>query len=181
VSAPGREAPTWEAAADLVVVGSGVAGLTAALEARRLGLAVLVVTKAGPDEGNTRWAQGGVAVVLGDTAGDSVARHVADTLSAAAGLADPAAVRSILAAGPAAVAALRARGAVFDGTAGRLHRAREGGHSAFRVVHAGGDATGAEVVRGWLEAAADCCCPSLDECPLFEAPARLPERAHSLR
>jgi L-aspartate oxidase len=160
----------WTAAADLVVVGSGVAGLTAALQAREYGLRVLVVTKADPQEGNTRWAQGGVAVA-GGSAGqpgragaagaagyggrDSVARHVADTVAAGGGLCDEAAVRSILAGGQAAVAALRRRGAVFDRGPGRqLARTREGGHSAWRVIHAGGDATGAEVERALLAAAA---------------------------
>ena len=148
-------APAWDAAADLVVVGSGVAGLTAALEARDLGLRVLVVTKDAAGAGSTRWAQGGIAVVLADghEPGDTVDRHVADTLAAAGGLADPAAVAAILADGPAAVAALRARGAVFDpAPTGGLALAREGGHTAFRVVHAGGDATGAEVERALLAA-----------------------------
>ncbi|MFC4949782.1 L-aspartate oxidase [Pseudonocardia sp. GCM10023141] len=145
----------WDAAADLVVIGSGVAGLTAALDAAELGLRVVVVTKDAIDAGSTRWAQGGVAVVIGDVPGDSVEAHVADTLTAGAGLCDAGAVASILADGPAAVAALRARGAQFDPDprTGRPARAREGGHSAFRVVHAGGDATGAEVERALVTAA----------------------------
>ncbi|HEY2204075.1 MAG TPA: L-aspartate oxidase [Pseudonocardia sp.] len=146
----------WEAAADLVVVGSGVAGLTAALDAAEAGLRVLVVSKDAADAGSTRWAQGGIAVVLreGHEPGDTVGGHVADTLAAAGGLADPAAVSTILGDGPAAVAALRARGAVFDpAPSGGLALAREGGHTAFRVVHAGGDATGAEVERALLAAA----------------------------
>lgn len=145
----------WEARADLVVVGTGVAGLTAALRGRELGLRVLVVTKHVAEDGNTRWAQGGVAVVQPDDHdhGDSVARHVADTLAAGAGLCDEPAVHAIIAGGPAAVRRLRQRGAVFDaGPDGRLARTREGGHSAFRVVHAGGDATGAEVERALLAA-----------------------------
>ena len=73
---------SWEAGADLVVVGSGVAGLTAALDAAEQGLRVVVVTKDAPDAGSTRWAQGGIAVVLGDVPGDSVDAHVADTLTA---------------------------------------------------------------------------------------------------
>ncbi|GAB3418041.1 L-aspartate oxidase [Flindersiella endophytica] len=143
----------WEAAADLVVIGSGVAGLTAALEATRLGLRVLVVTKAAADDGNTRWAQGGVAVVLPGEhdADDSVRRHIDDTLEAGVGLCDPIAVTTILADGPSAVAAFRQRGARFDARPdGQLSRSREGGHTAFRVVHAGGDATGAEVQRALL-------------------------------
>jgi L-aspartate oxidase len=153
--------PLWEADADLAVVGSGVAGLTAALAARELGLRVLVLTKDDADAGSTRWAQGGIAVVLanGHEPGDSVARHVTDTLAATGGLADPAAVSAILGEGPAAVEALRRAGAVFDpdpaaGSAAgsALALAREGGHTAFRVVHAGGDATGAEVERALLAA-----------------------------
>ncbi|HEY2765489.1 MAG TPA: L-aspartate oxidase [Pseudonocardiaceae bacterium] len=142
---------TWEATAELVVVGTGVAGLTAALRGAELGLRVVVVTKAAIEDGNTRWAQGGVAVVLPST-GDSVEAHVADTLAAGAGLCDEVAAREILAAGPAAVQALWSRGAVFDGHdhhggRGGPKRTREGGHRAFRVIHAGGDATGAEVER----------------------------------
>ncbi len=147
--------PGWEAGADLVVVGSGVAGLTAALDAAEFGLRVVVVTKDAVDSGSTRWAQGGVAVVVGDVPGDSIEAHVADTLAAGGGLCDAAAVMSILADGPAAVARLRSRGAVFDADGARLARTREGGHSAFRVVHAGGDATGAEVERALVAAATD--------------------------
>jgi L-aspartate oxidase len=146
----------WEAEADLVVVGSGVAGLTAALDAAELGLRVVVVTKDAVDAGSTGYAQGGIAVVLGDVPGDSVEAHVADTLTAGAGLSDAVAVAEILADGPAAVARLRARGAVFDtAPSGGLARTREGGHSAFRVVPAGGDATGAEVERALVAAATD--------------------------
>ena len=162
---------TWHARADLVVVGTGVAGLTAALRARELGLRVLVVTKADAIDGNTRWAQGGVAVVLPteqrghdrDDGGDSIAAHVADTLVAGVGLCDEAVVRRIIADGPAAVRRLRAAGAVFDPAAtGGLARTREGGHTAFRVIHAGGDATGAEVERALLAAARDGRVPILE-------------------
>ncbi|OLF16109.1 L-aspartate oxidase [Actinophytocola xanthii] len=154
--------PSWEARADLVVVGTGVAGLTAALRARELGLRVLVVTKEAADGGNTRWAQGGVAVVLGDMPDDSVRRHVEDTLVAGGGLCDLEATTRIIGAGPAAVARLRARGAVFDGPPERLARTREGGHTALRVVHAGGDATGAEVERALLAASRDGGLPVLE-------------------
>jgi L-aspartate oxidase len=146
---------TWAADADLVVVGAGVAGLSAALAAREAGLRVLVVVKG---DSNTRWAQGGVAVVLPGEHddGDSVDSWVADTLTAGAGLCDADSVAAILADGPAAVARLCELGAVFDaGADGRTARTREGGHSAFRVVHAGGDATGAEVERALLAASPD--------------------------
>ncbi len=163
MNALGWAGTQWEVTADLVVVGSGVAGLTAAIEARELGLRVVVVTKDAADAGSTRWAQGGVAVVLADghEPGDTVERHVADTMAAAGGLADAAAVAAILTDGPSAVARLRELGARFDRVAdphdarrGVLALAREGGHCAFRVVHAGGDATGAEVERALLAAVA---------------------------
>jgi L-aspartate oxidase len=142
---------------DLAVVGTGVAGLTAALRAAELGLRVVAVTKTTVEDGNTRWAQGGIAVVLpghhASPSGDSVDAHVADTLAAGAGLCDEAAVRAILAAGPCAVNALRAHGAVFDGGWADVQRSREGGHRAYRVIHAGGDATGAEIERALADSA----------------------------
>lgn len=135
---------TWEANADLVVVGGGVAGLTAARTATRAGLRVLTVSKGGPTDTATVYAQGGIAV----SSGFDVDAHVADTLAAGGGLCDAEAVRSIVAAGADAVTALADLGAVFDrGRDGRVSRTREGGHSARRIIHAGGDATGAEVQR----------------------------------
>src|SRR5699024_554958 len=100
-----------------------------ALRARELGLRVLVVTKDAIDTGSTRLAQGGVAVVLDGVQadGDSVESHVADTLTAGAGLCDAVAVRSVLNEGPAAVAWLRTQGAAFDRVRGDLARTREGG------------------------------------------------------
>ena len=145
----------WEARADIVVVGSGVAGLTAALGARQRGLCVLVVSKGAVADSATAWAQGGIAVVGAEAraAGDSPQAHVSDTLTAGAGLCDEAAVRSIVTAGAAAVGRLQGRGARFDRAAdGCTARTREGGHSFRRVIHAGGDATGAEVERALVEA-----------------------------
>jgi L-aspartate oxidase len=165
VNDPRAKTPVWEARADLVVIGSGVAGLTAALRAQALGLHVLVVTKAAVTDGNTRWAQGGVAVVMEDQhdVGDSVAKHAEDTFTAGAGLCDEVAARSIIDGGPAAVARLRADGAKFDVAAsGLLARGREGGHSAFRVIHAGGDATGAEVERALVAQAGQAGVPVLE-------------------
>ncbi|MHA6805165.1 L-aspartate oxidase [Salinifilum ghardaiensis] len=140
---------TWETRCDLVVVGSGVAGLTAARTARQAGLRVLVISKAELTEGSTAWAQGGIACADGAApGGDSVQRHAADTLTAGAGLCAPEAVHGILADGGAALRRLQETGVRFDRDAGGgLARTREGGHTAFRVVHCGGDATGAEVHR----------------------------------
>ncbi|MGJ0118802.1 L-aspartate oxidase [Williamsia sp. MIQD14] len=143
--------------ADLVVVGAGVAGLTAAIHAAELGLTVIVTTKGsrrtpGADT-STRYAQGGIAVVDPTDPADSIDVHLTDTLSAGAGHTDPLAARSILADGPDAVAALIAWGARFDAHAdGMLRRTREGGHGVRRIIHAGGDATGAEVERALWEA-----------------------------
>ncbi|MGH3671398.1 MAG: L-aspartate oxidase, partial [Pseudonocardiaceae bacterium] len=157
----------WELTAALAVVGTGVAGLTAALRAAEFGLRVVIVTKTTIEDGNTRWAQGGVAVVLPGT-GDSVDAHVTDTLAAGARLCDDAAARAILAAGPAAVSALQARGATFDADWAGLQRAREGGHQAFRIIHAGGDATGAEIERTLAGAVAGGRLPVLEGCAVTE-------------
>jgi len=147
VAGPGGDGVVWEARADLVVVGGGVAGLTAARTAVEQGLRVLVVSKGGPTDTATQYAQGGIAVV-GDPRTDSVDSHTGDTCVAGVGLCDEAAVRSIVSSGREALAALTALGAVFDvGSDGHVSRTREGGHSTRRIVHAGGDATGAEVQR----------------------------------
>jgi L-aspartate oxidase len=150
-AAAGNLLPSWEASADVVVVGTGVAGLTAALTTASAGLSVLLITKGRPEEASTQWAQGGVAVVREERdPGDSIANHIEDTLVAGAGLADPAAVAMILTEGPPAVQRLIERGALFDAGPDGLLRTREGGHSANRVIHAGGDATGAEIERALL-------------------------------
>ncbi|MFI6048280.1 L-aspartate oxidase [Nocardia sp. NPDC051321] len=136
----------WETDADLVVIGGGVAGLTAARTASLRGLRVLTLSKGGATDTSTQYAQGGIAVVAPE--GDSVESHVHDTVEAGAGLCDIDTVRSIVEGGQAAVAALTDLGAVFDlGRDGQISRTREGGHSTRRIIHAGGDATGAEVQR----------------------------------
>ncbi|MEW2480249.1 L-aspartate oxidase [Mycobacterium sp. NPDC049093] len=143
----------WQQRADVVVVGTGVAGLVAALAAHRRGRRVVVLSKA--RETATFHAQGGIAVVLPDS-DDSVEAHVADTVAAGGGLCDPDAVRSIVAAGYGAVADLVTDGAQFDETApGRWALTREGGHTRRRIIHAGGDSTGAEVQRALDSAAAE--------------------------
>ena len=139
--------PGWTSAADVVVVGSGIAGLTTALHVtRQSSLRVLLVTKDLLAAGSTRWAQGGIAAALG--AGDSPDDHLADTLTAGAGVCDPAAVRTLVREGPASVRELAQLGARFDRSGdGSLALTREGGHHHDRIAHAGGDATGAEIQR----------------------------------
>ncbi|MFI5545002.1 L-aspartate oxidase [Streptomyces sp. NPDC051815] len=145
-------APGWSLDADVVVVGSGVAGLTAALRCAAAGRRTVVVTKARLDDGSTRWAQGGIAAALGE--GDSPEQHLDDTLVAGAGLCDEEAVRLLVTEGPDAVRRLIATGAVFDTSAetGEIELTREGGHHRRRIAHAGGDATGAEISRALVEA-----------------------------
>lgn len=147
---------------DTLVIGGGVGGLRAAIAAS-LGGEVIVLAKDGLDESNTSWAQGGIAAAMGPD--DSIESHIADTLSAGAGLCDERAVRSICAAGPERMRELVAWGMRFDkrpeadrlGTgAGEGEVAatdlgvalgREGGHAHHRILHADGDATGRELVR----------------------------------
>ena len=142
-----------EAPLDLLVLGSGVAGLSAAVRAAGThGMRVGVLTKGELHQSTTRWAQGGVAAVLGEDP-DSTDLHLADTLAAGAGLCDHDAVRVLVDEGPGRVNELIALGAMFDrDDLGRLELAREGGHSLPRVVHAGGAATGAEIERALVDA-----------------------------
>jgi len=146
-------APTWEREVDVVVLGSGAAGLAAAL-ATRPARSVLIVTKGTLDAGSTAWAQGGLAGVLDPS--DSIENHVRDTLAAGAGLCDEQAVRTLVTEAPKAIRYLMRLGAAFDppadgGTEPAL--TREGGHSHNRIVHAGGDQSGAEVQRTLDESA----------------------------
>ncbi|MCB0977530.1 MAG: L-aspartate oxidase [Acidimicrobiales bacterium] len=142
-----------ESELDLLVLGSGVAGLSAAVRAAETHrMRVGVLTKGELPQSATRWAQGGVAAVLGGDP-DSTDLHLADTLAAGAGLCDTDAVRVLVDEGPARVNELIAMGAMFDRDGrGELELAREGGHSLPRIVHAGGSATGAEVERALVEA-----------------------------
>ena len=130
---------------DVLVVGGGAAGLSAALAATAGGRRVLVAVKGTLGDGSTRWAQGGLAAALDPQ--DSPAAHLQDTLDAGAGLCQETVVSDLVGAAPAAIAALQRLGARFDRADGRLALGREGGHHRHRIVHAGGDATGAEVTR----------------------------------
>lgn len=151
---PGRlEAPDpgWTTTADVVVIGSGIAGLTAALRLKDHVDKVLVVTKDVLAAGSTQWAQGGIAAALGP--GDTPAEHELDTLVAGAGACDLDAVRVLVEEGPEAVRELIALGTVFDHNPdGELSLTREGGHHRDRIAHAGGDATGAEIQRALIAA-----------------------------
>ncbi len=137
--------------ADVVIVGSGTAGLSAALACAPLTVAIVTKTE-GIGGGASPLARGGIAAAMGP--GDSPESHAADTIAAAGGLADPDAVRELTTAGPRAIARLLARGAQFDrDPAGRLALGREAAHAMARIVHSG-DETGAEVVRTLARAAA---------------------------
>jgi L-aspartate oxidase len=137
----------------VLVLGSGVAGLSAVVRLSEVpGLRVGILTKGDLAQSATAWAQGGVAAVIGGDE-DSTDLHLADTLAAGAGLCDDRAVRVLVDEGPLRVRELIGLGAVFDSEeSGRLARAREGGHSIARILHAGGAATGAEVERALVAA-----------------------------
>ena len=129
---------------DLLVLGSGIAGLRAAVEAASAGWRVVVATKDAPQESNTEYAQGGIAVPLAD---DDLARHESDTLEAGDGLCDRPAVKVLVTDARERVQELMAWGADFDRKNGALDYTREGAHSANRILHAHGDATGRELQR----------------------------------
>ena len=133
-----------EETADFLVVGAGVAGLRASIELSQAGR-VLVVAKDTLRESSSEYAQGGIAVALGED--DSLQLHAQDTLAAGDGLSDPEAVRTLVSQGPAAVQQLIEWGAEFDREGGKLAFGREGAHSRRRILHAHGDSTGREIAR----------------------------------
>jgi L-aspartate oxidase len=160
---PGRLSagePGWSETVDVVIVGSGIAGLTAALRLRGDGSGgtggngvgrILVVTKDILGNGSTQWAQGGIAAALGP--GDTPEQHERDTLVAGAAACDLDAVRVLVGEGAEAVRELIAWGTQFDHDPdGNLSLTREGGHHRDRIAHAHGDATGAEIQRALNEA-----------------------------
>ena len=136
--------------ADVLVIGAGIAGLRAALEIPR-DLAVLVVTKDRISESNSTYAQGGIAGVRSPE--DSFADHAQDTLAAGDGLCDRAVVEMVVREAPAQIDSLIHWGTKFDETNGELALTKEGGHSHRRIVHALGDATGAEMMRAVIATA----------------------------
>ncbi len=134
---------------DVLVIGAGVAGLRAALELADAGRRVLVVTKDAPEDSSSAWARGGIAVALsGDE--DELTLHEEDTVAAGAGLCDPSAVRILVHEGRDEVLRLIEWGARFDRSGDHFHLTREAAHSLPRILHAGGDATGREIVRALI-------------------------------
>ncbi len=127
---------------DYIIAGSGIAGLYAALLAREHG-SVLVLTKGSIDECNTRYAQGGIAAAVGP--GDSPELHLQDTIAAGAGLVDEEAARILVTEAAERIRDLARFGVPFDSVDGEVALGREGAHSHARILHAGGDATGAHI------------------------------------
>jgi L-aspartate oxidase len=136
---------TIEQVADFIVVGSGIAGLRAAIGLSTAGAEVIVLTKDRIEESNTGYAQGGVAVVLSED--DQVELHLQDTLVAGAGLCDEEAVQVLVEEGPRYIKELIDFGTRFDTHNGRLIFTQEAAHSRRRILHAQGDSTGHEIVR----------------------------------
>ena len=146
---PTESPPFPDGSYDAIVIGAGVAGLAFVLRLPP-GTRVALLTKGALGESNTRYAQGGLAAAVG--LDDDPALHEADTLAAGAGLCDPEAVRRLVAGGKAAVEWLVAAGTRFDrGADGRPSLGLEAAHQRHRVLHAGGDATGAEIERALVE------------------------------
>src|ERR1043165_7756553 len=136
---------------DVLIIGSGIAGLTFAIKTAKLfpGKTITILTKANTDETNTKYAQGGIAVV-NDLQRDSFEKHIEDTLIAGDGLCDERIVRIVVEEGPQRVAEIIEWGAEFDkDTEGEYMRGREGGHSEFRILHHK-DVTGFEMERALI-------------------------------
>ncbi|WP_316667264.1 FAD-binding protein [uncultured Propionibacterium sp.] len=136
----------WHWRTRVLVVGSGVAGLTAARDLCRADVPTMVITRGSPTESSTDWAQGGLAAVWSDE--DSFRLHADDTMAAGAGLCAPGPVHDLVVHAPGALHRLITAGARFDsGPDGRIDLHLEGGHHARRILHAGGDRSGREVHR----------------------------------
>lgn len=133
---------------DFVVIGSGIAGLRAAIEIARNGAQVIILTKDRAEESNTEYAQGGIAVALSED--DTVELHEEDTLIAGAGLCDEKAVRILVSEGPKYITELIEWGTEFDREGGKLVFTKEAAHSRKRILHAQGDSTGKEIVRSLI-------------------------------
>lgn len=141
----GRSKSTSPVTTDFLIIGSGVAGLRAAIEASRYGK-VTVLNKGWRNESNSAFAQGGIAAALGEE-GEQIQSHIEDTIDAGKGLCRPEAVRILVEEGPQRIHELIAWGAEFDKVGDRYAFAREGAHRHSRILRAKGDATGNEIVR----------------------------------
>ncbi|MBT3357929.1 MAG: L-aspartate oxidase [Euryarchaeota archaeon] len=140
---------------DVIVVGSGIAGLFLAHRCASAGLKVAVVTKKSISTSSTNWAQGGIAGVLNPDDSEALATHVTDTIASGAGLCDEEVVRSVVAEAADRIRDLVKHGVRFDkGEDGKYDKAREGGHSDRRILHSK-DATGAEIERALTKRAKD--------------------------
>ncbi|MCG3111323.1 MAG: L-aspartate oxidase [Candidatus Manganitrophus sp. SB1] len=147
----GRSKSTSPITTDFLIIGSGVAGLRAAIEASRYG-EVIVLNKGWGNESNSAFAQGGIAAALSEE-GEEIQSHIEDTIDAGKGLCRPEAVRILVEEGPQRIHELIAWGAEFDKVGDRYAFAREGAHRQSRILRAKGDATGNEIVRALVEEA----------------------------
>jgi L-aspartate oxidase len=147
----GRSKSTSPITTDFLIIGSGVAGLRAAIEASRYG-EVIVLNKGGGSESSSTFAQGGIAAALSE-GGEEIQSHIEDTIDAGKGLCDPEAVRILVEEGPQRIHELIAWGAEFDKVGDRYAFAREGAHRHSRILRAKGDATGNEIIRTLVQEA----------------------------
>ena len=135
---------------DVIVAGSGIAGLSFAVDVANAGLKTCIVTKKGGDESSTNYAQGGIACVTSET--DDFERHIEDTINAGAGLCDPDIVRDVVSDGPGRIEAIQKLGVEFSKLQdGRVSLGKEGGHSKRRILHVE-DMTGRAIERAYLNA-----------------------------
>jgi L-aspartate oxidase len=133
---------------EFIVIGSGIAGLRAAIEIAGSGARVTILTKDRTGESNTEYAQGGIAVVLSDD--DRAELHEEDTLYAGDGLCDPEAVHTLVTDGTKYIQELIDWGTQFDREGGKLVFTQEAAHSRRRILHANGDSTGKEIARSLI-------------------------------
>ena len=138
----------------VVIIGSGIAGLFAALKLEEAGHEVIIITKQRPEDSSTNWAQGGIAGILDKTDGKGMEAHIADTLSCGDGLCNEEIVRCVVEEAGDRIRDLLAVGVEFEKEGNDFHYVKEGGHTSRRILHAK-DATGAEIERALNQAVSD--------------------------
>ena len=138
----------------VVIIGSGIAGLFAALKLEEAGHEVIIITKQRPEDSSTNWAQGGIAGILDKTDGKGMEAHIADTLSCGDGLCNEEIVRCVVEEAGDRIRDLLAVGVEFEKEGDEFHYVKEGGHTSRRILHAK-DATGAEIERALNQAVSD--------------------------